>query len=359
LISSFSGGVSLGQEIQVRIVHNEWTEPINKRLMRIFVQKYPLLTYYLVAFLVVTLVVVYWQIGAVVYERVNGEPLDLFGLLDEILDELGYKYPNLVASIHLFFYYPFMTPAIFFGLAPTVSALFVQALRHGRAGVKTLLYRLRPYGDSANKKNLWRCYVTILISAVLLIGAFVGVQSMQSGEAEINRSLDILGWPSLIGMLVALTLALLLDEGGLLEELGWRGFALPLLLQRTNPLRATIMVGLLWAAWHLPREVALLFSSDADFIHFALKQTDFFASGVAVSIIITYFFALSGGSVVPAIMLHGLANFLSKTFHFETMPAILGVFRFQTTVEIALALLVLLLVGPGLGFPDRSRKNSY
>ena len=36
------------------------------------------------------------------------------------------------------------------------------------------------------------------------------------------------------------------------EEIGWRGFALPRLQKRHNALIATLIVGILWALWHLP-----------------------------------------------------------------------------------------------------------
>ncbi|MEV0283731.1 type II CAAX endopeptidase family protein [Kribbella sp. NPDC050820] len=40
--------------------------------------------------------------------------------------------------------------------------------------------------------------------------------------------------------------------GGAMEEPGWRGFGLPHLLERHSPVRATLILGLVWGVWHIP-----------------------------------------------------------------------------------------------------------
>ena len=76
--------------------------------------------------------------------------------------------------------------------------------------------------------------------------------------AVVNGALVLLGKPIDLALLAerapsylaGLTFVTLL--GGGQEEPGRRGFALPRLQQRLTPLRATLVLAVLWGLWHLP-----------------------------------------------------------------------------------------------------------
>ena len=93
--------------------------------------------------------------------------------------------------------------------------------------------------------------------------------------------------------------------GGLLEEVGWRGFALPLFQKKLSPLKASIILGFIWSLWHIPVKVELFTSGIPNFIGFYLLFT---CSSILLSIIITFFFNKLGGSILAGIAIHGLAN---------------------------------------------------
>lgn len=81
---------------------------------------------------------------------------------------------------------------------------------------------------------------------------------------------------------------------GILEEWGWRGLLLPTLLLIMSPLRATLVVFLVWGAWHAP-----LF-----FYHFAPNPAlmmGFFSALLAGSVLATWLYLASGRSL-PVLM---------------------------------------------------------
>jgi uncharacterized protein len=94
---------------------------------------------------------------------------------------------------------------------------------------------------------------------------------------------------------------------GLGEELGWRGFALPRLLSRHNALAASLILGVLWALWHLPL-VGLWTEGSAMYLQPVwLLLVDIPAKAV----LFTWVFLHTRGNVLLAVQLHGATTYLS------------------------------------------------
>jgi membrane protease YdiL (CAAX protease family) len=105
------------------------------------------------------------------------------------------------------------------------------------------------------------------------------------------------GLASLAVFLVVLTLT-----DGVGEELAWRGFALPRLLQRYSALVASVVLGVLWGLWHLP----LIFTEGKAL--FGQPIWLLLADIVAKSILFTWVFLRTRGSVLIAALLHATTN---------------------------------------------------
>ena len=89
---------------------------------------------------------------------------------------------------------------------------------------------------------------------------------------------------------------------GPMEEFGWRGVAQPLLQRSLAPFWAAIVLGIIWAIWHLPA----FFLSGVP--QGSLSFPPFFIAAVAISLIITPLFNSSGGSILLPAMIHWQLN---------------------------------------------------
>jgi uncharacterized protein len=133
---------------------------------------------------------------------------------------------------------PFMLLALFAG--PSVAGLVMTGLVYGREGFRHLLTRMTRWRVGA------RWYALALLTAPLLVTATLLALSLTSPEFlpsiftsddKVRLLLFGIGW-GLVG-------------GGLLEELGWTGFAVPTLLRQRHGVLATgLFVGVLWGLWH-------------------------------------------------------------------------------------------------------------
>jgi membrane protease YdiL (CAAX protease family) len=83
------------------------------------------------------------------------------------------------------------------------------------------------------------------------------------------------------------------------EEFGWRGVAQPLLQQKMSPFWAGLVVGFIWAFWHLP---VFLFGGGVQYGAWAVLP--FFGGVMALSVILTPMLNSSGGSLLVAYLYH-------------------------------------------------------
>ncbi|HXF63655.1 MAG TPA: CPBP family intramembrane glutamic endopeptidase [Caldilineaceae bacterium] len=123
---------------------------------------------------------------------------------------------------------------------PSVAGILLTALVSGRAGLRELLSRLLKWRVGIG----W--YAVALLAAPLLATAVPLALSLFSREflPAIFMTDDLAG-PLLSAIIAGLLV-------GLFEELGWTGFATPVLRRRYSILTTGMIVGVLWGAWHFP-----------------------------------------------------------------------------------------------------------
>ena len=180
-----------------------------------------------------------------------------------------------------------------FGEISTTNPLYILAVYSpGFAGIFLVLYHygLKGLGSFFQRLTLWRAPKTWWL--FLILGVPVIFYAGAAIKGTISGPFPFSPWYQ---ALPALALALLL---GPIEEFGWRGVALPLLQRKFTPFWAGLLLGLIWALWHIP---AFLMGgtpqSSWDFL-------PFFAGVVALSIVLTPLFNASRGSLLIAVIYH-------------------------------------------------------
>ena len=216
---------------------------------------------------------------------------------------------------------------------PAVAALITAALVGGRAAVAELGARLVRWRVG------WRWYAVVVLGPAAFSLAVAALYALLGGSwAEAAPPL-LSGETSLV--LLPVLLAALLLTDGLGEELAWRGFALPRLLVRHNALVASLILGALWAAWHLPLVWTEGFPLFGQPIWLLLLDL------AAKSVLFTWVFLHTRGSVLLAALFHATTNL------FVVSPVVaggagVGLLLLAAGAKLVLVVVVVAVAGPGL-----------
>ena len=184
---------------------------------------------------------------------------------------------------------------------PTVAALIVQRLGFG-------YWRILTLGASLGRP---------LLGAVAGLALVVFVYAVAPALVLTRGAAGSMNWaaaPAALAAWAANPLNLL--GGPLNEEPGWRGFALPRLQARFGPTPAALVLGVLWAGWHLPLFLIQGWLGPLPFWGFVLLI-------VALSVLMTWAVNLSRGGIVTAILMHATFN--------ASFPIFIGLCQGQKT----------------------------
>ncbi len=98
----------------------------------------------------------------------------------------------------------------------------------------------------------------------------------------------------------------ILGAGPLGEEGGWRGYLLPRLLETRGETGASIIIGVIWALWHLP--IMAMFADWRGGVALAVYLPLYMSGVIGLSFVMSRVWLIAGGSLIPCIWFHGLIN---------------------------------------------------
>jgi membrane protease YdiL (CAAX protease family) len=125
--------------------------------------------------------------------------------------------------------------------------------------------------------------------------------------------------PVTLGLVLGYPLAFvstLVLGGPLGEEPGWRGFALPRLHLACGPLGGSVVLGVLWALWHLPLFWSGVWTppSVANIVMFIVMIT-------LLTVVMTWVFNNAGGSLLITMLMHASFNTFANKVVAPLFPA--------------------------------------
>ena len=174
---------------------------------------------------------------------------------------------------------------------PSLAAIAIVSISGGRAGLRAWYSRCLQWHVG------WRWLAFAFFFPLVVVCVAAGTHIALGGEIAASPALAR-------PLMTAMNFFLVMLLGGPLdEEFGWRGYALPALQNRLGWRMASLGLGAVWGAWHLP----LFFIDGTSQAHIPLAL--FLLSVLAMSVLFAWLVNHTAGSVVAALVLHTAINF--------------------------------------------------
>jgi CAAX protease family protein len=182
------------------------------------------------------------------------------------------------------------------GFGPTLAALFLTAWSGGKTALRGFLKRLFQWQAGL------RWYAISLLGTPLVMLLALGVHILMGGGrpqlVDPNHLVtSIEQWP---GILIVFGYVFVFTALG--EEPGWRGYALPRLEARFSPFLSSLILGLVWACWHLP-----LFWMAGNF-HQDLPVSWFLLQVLGSTFLYTWMYHHTQGNLLIMLLFHTSSN---------------------------------------------------
>ena len=219
---------------------------------------------------------------------------------------------------------------------PNLAAIIVTKITEGRAGINSLFagwlkWRVNPWWYAFGLAPILFAFLSTGLYAYFGNGTVLG----KTGEMAASG----------FGLMVFFHLI----QGATGEELGWRGFALPGLQKRFKPLTSAIILGLVVSGWH-----GLLHLVSPT----GISEWQFWLLMVSYSIIVTWAYNKTKGSILIATVFHFAFN-----FSLELVSTGLGLiplenlFAIRTVIYTGLAVILIIVTGENLSKEKTKNKQ--
>jgi uncharacterized protein len=171
---------------------------------------------------------------------------------------------------------------------PAFMAILLTAITNGGQGVRSLLRKLTE----------WRIgfkWLAIALAVPIAMRLAISLLALALGMIYAIQLRS--GTPVELVLLAAIFLI-----AGMLEELGWRGYVLPRLLETRSALFASLVIGVLWGLVHLVLHLPGMPSE-------GLPMLPTFLQLIGLSAILTWFYVEGGRNIILTSIVHAGQSF--------------------------------------------------
>lgn len=214
-------------------------------------------------------------------------------------------------------------------ICPGLAALILVHQGSGLAGVRDLLMRCVDYDRIPAK--IWYAPIFLLLPAVAFI------------SYAVQRAVGVSIPPLQITLMATLGLLAVCFVMALGEEIGWTGYATDPMQKRWHPLSAGLLLGSVWAAWHIMSLIQA---------HRSVTWMAWWCVGtLALRVVMVWLYNRAGKSVFAAALFHAVSNVCWQSYPIQGSyfdPRINGL------IMIGLAVVVTVVGGPRTGVKPKS-----
>ena len=240
---------------------------------------------------------------------------------------------DLANSGVLPFQFPFIV-YLFLGWGFGLASVIMTGLTLGKEGVISLLKRYLHWRVS------WKWYLAaMLLSPASIVGGVYINAALTGVRPDFSTVMahKIFGESAYLPFFILPFFIVDFIANG--EEIGWRGYVLPRLQAKYGALTSTLIVGVIWGFWHLPK--FLSHWSAVSFLWFMMHT-------MAVSILYTWLYNGTRGSLLLVTLFHASSNTagvfmpMANTVSGENMGAYIAF----VLLEVVVAIIITVRTGP-------------
>jgi len=232
---------------------------------------------------------------------------------------------------------PFNVPefvAIFVGYGFIFASLLMTGLTLGKHGVSTLLKRFLMWRVG------WKWYlVAFLLVPSMQVTAILLSALLTHKPVDLSTAYAYKIFGPSANLVLLIIPFFLFDAIANGEEIGWRGYVLPRLQGKHNALVSSLIVGVIWGFWHLPKYLP----------HWETVAFIFFMIGTVVrAVLYTWLYNSTNGSLLLATLFHASGNTGGVLLPLATTAAggSITTSLIQIVLEVMVVSIVIAATGP-------------